>query len=142
MDSVYHKYRQKRHDQYGVGTPCPSSTTQNWRKGPSDKQHAQYGCCYWGVNSRLQLCNFRLSAEQRMCYVLPEWGKGTINLGAASHKIGKWLRNYLVSSILSCTTEDYRPFLQNLNQTVVEPCRCGFCGDVHDHQDTMAEPFQ
>ena len=43
--------------------------------------------------------------------------------------------------ILPCTSEVHTPFPQDLSLTVVEPCLCGLCGYVQDHQGAMQEPF-
>lgn len=120
----------------------PSPTGQNQTGGKdqiTDNMHRGL-LCHGEANSRLQLCNFILTTvSERMSHVSPEWGKEIINcLEAASHKIGRWTQNDLMSSILPCTREDQRVFPQDLSQTVVQPC---LCGNVQDHQDTMAKPF-
>lgn len=116
-------------------------------EGLNERQHTQWVALLLRVNSRLQLCHFIVTTvPEGKSHASPKWKWEKIScLEAASCKIERWIINGLVTaphkSILPCTKEDHRVFPQDLRQIVVEPCLCGLCGKMQDHQGATAEPF-
>lgn len=129
MDTVYYLCRHQSKILMVSASHVSSATLNCWDQKTEDMSSGSL-CCR-GANSKLQPSLYtaailRISVHNdRKHYTSPEPGKQMRNcLTETSHKIGRQMRNGLVKAshnIVPCSREDYRAYLQDLSQIVVEP---------------------